>query len=161
MSIFMCAEGVAGSATHSDYEGWIELERVYFPGVSTPASHAVGQGRNKVTELPTFGQIALVKMADASSNRWFRYATSTQFLPSVQIDFVSSGNPAELYQRYVLTDAIVTHFSEAQGHADHRAQEFITLAYNQIEKTIVPYDSEGNAGTREIVGYHLAEAKAL
>ncbi len=161
MSIYMKADGISGSVTHSGYEGWIELERVYFPGVSTAVSHRVGQGKNKVTELPTFEPIALVKTADASSNRWFRYGASTQFLPSVQIDFLSSGNPAELYQRYVLTDAIVTHFSETQGQADHRAQEFITLAYNEIEKTLVPYDSAGNATAREIVGYHLAEAKLL
>ena len=161
MSIFLKASGITGSATQQNYNGAVPIERLYFLGVSVPVSNRVGQGMNKCADMPSFGEIALVKLADDSSNKWFQYAHDGTVIPSVEIDFLTTGNPGEKYQQYKLSDVHVTHYSETQGTSDHRGQEYITLAYNQIEKTWIGRDAAGNSQSPNTTGYNLADAKSL
>jgi type VI protein secretion system component Hcp len=112
MSIYMKADGISGSVTHSGYEGWIELEHADFTGISQGIEHVVGRMNNRVSSFPTFGQVEIFKSVDESSLKLFQAACSAKVIPTVQIDFVTSADPGFTFESIELSDVIFSFYQE-------------------------------------------------
>ena len=161
MAIYMKIPGVYGEVTNSDFHAWIDLDSVNFTGITTPTNDIVGRGTSRAVTIPRFGAIAITKAVDKSSIALFEAAHSGKTFPSVEIDFVTTGDPAFAYEKIKLTNVMVTHYSEQKSSEDSRPQEFITLAYEQIEKTYIPRDAENVAQSPITSGFSLPQAKSM
>ena len=161
MAIFMRIDGITGSATHSGYEGWIELEHVDFTGITQAVEHVVGRAANRVSSFPSFGQVEIMKHVDDSSLALFQGASSAKVFPSVEIDFVTSGDPSFTYEEIVLTDVIFSFYQELNSRGAHKPLELLNLHYTEIQKTYYPRGADNTAGSPQRAGYDLVAGKKL
>lgn len=161
MAIYMQIQGVKGEVTNSNFSGWIDLDNVHFLGITTPTNDIVGRGTSRAVTIPRFGEIAITKPVDSSSVPLFEAAHNGKTFSSVEIDFVTTGNPAFTYEKIKLTNVMVTHYSEQKSANDSRPLEFITLAYEEIEKTYIGRDAANNPQSPVKSGYNLPQAKSM
>ncbi len=161
MSIYVKLDGISGDITTQGYQGWVECLHMYFGGASKKVSTTVGDTNNRVQSRPYFAEIALVKHSDCSSPNIFAAAHSSQPLDKIEIQFVATNDNPAPYEKYVLTNAYISHVSREFSVGQDRPLEFLTINFEKIETTYYPHNSEGQMGSPISSGYNLAEAVAM
>ena len=159
MAIYMKISGVTGSVTTKGYEGAIEVSELDFAGVKVPMQMMVGKAVNRALSEPHFGQVSIIKNLDKSSNAFFEAAHNGQAFASLEFDYVSTGATPVQYSKIMLTNAMVSHYSEQNvGSATEMPKEVIRFCYTKISRTFVPRDSTGQAGSPLTTGYDIEQA---
>lgn len=161
MAIFMNIDGIHGSVTHASYRGWIELKHFDFTGITQHVEHVVGRMNNRVSSFPSFGQIEIYKQVDDSSLKLFQAASSAKVIPTIEIDFVTSGDPGFTYEEIELTNVIISHYQEVHSAGAQLPLERMNLHYTEIQKTYIPRGANNTAGAPQRAGYDLAAGKKL
>ena len=161
MSIYMKADGIIGGVTSIGYAGMTEVSEVAFDGISNGANTVVGQDSDRITRRPHVGKVRLVKSADKSSHHFFQAAHKGTVIDSIELYYVTAGNPPFTYQKIKLTNPIVSHYSSEHNNESQTATEYITLDYTAIEQTFIPRDEKNNPQSPLISGYDLPTAKSL
>ena len=161
MAIFMRVDGITGSATHSGYEGWIQLKHFDFTGINQAVEHVVGRMSNRVSTFPSFGQIELYKQVDDSSLGLFQAASTAKVIASVEIDFVTSGDPSFTYEELVLSNVIFSRYQEVHSDGAQLPLERLNLHYTEMQKTYYPRGADNTAGSPQRAGYDLVAGKKL
>ena len=161
MGIYMKATDMQGNVTAQNFQNWIELESVHFGGISNAVSTKPGNSQNRVSGHPMVGDISIVKSSDSSSIALFEAANGQKVIPSVEIDFVSSGNPAFVYEKLKLTNVLISAHSFEHASEMGKTIEFYTLNSETIERTYIPRTAANTVGNPQISGYNLSTARKM
>ena len=161
MQIYVNWKDFEGSVSTKDYAGWSQAKSVEFGGVGNSTSRDVGSQQDRLQSLPEFRHVVITKESDKSSVPLFERAHSRQTLDEVIIELVTTGDPARTNQRMILTDALVSHFSDSYTQGQNRAQEIIGLSYTTIQRFHMAYDETGQASSPIVSGYDLVQAQPL
>ena len=111
MAIYMRAGKIKGNVTTKDYEEWVEINHFSYPGVSNTFDTPIGKTGDRITRRPDFSEIIVTKFADVSSAYFFERAFSGDVTDTIDIHFVSTGNPPETYEQWQLKNVLISHFS--------------------------------------------------
>ncbi len=161
MALYLKMDGAQGAVTAKGFEGQIELQDVEFAGVSNSVHMQVGQKLDRFNTKPSFGQVALLKHLDASSQVFFEAAHSGKVIPSIDISTVQTGDPNFMVAKLTLKDVVVTHYSDKQSDGTGKPLELVGLAYTQMQRTYVPRGSDGAAGSQSVSGFDVETATKL
>jgi type VI secretion system secreted protein Hcp len=157
MAIYMQMGGVPGTATDSDFTGWVVLTSVHW-GIHVDVSTTVGASGNrlsagKITPSDVSMQkefdlatVPLLKLAFAGTN------TATATIAITQ----QATNSGAAYLTYTLTDVIVSSFNQGSG-ADGTPTDSFTLNFSKVEIKASPTDMTGQP-VNSIGGYDFAKS---
>ncbi len=160
MAMYMNFDGAKGNATAKGYENWVELNDVEFAGVRASVGMEVGQKMDRFHSKPAFGEVVIGKGLDGASQKLFEAAHSGAVIPSLEIDYVMTGDPNFTYSKLKLTNVAVTHFGD-RNSGNGKPQEVVRLAYTQMSRTYVPRNSAGSAGSQSVSGFDVENATKL
>jgi len=158
MAIYIKMDTISGNVTSEGYENWIEAKHVRFPGISTQVSNNTGNGYSRITGKPYFGELTVIKQTDNSTTTLFENAHSGKVIGTVEIDFVSTSNPPQAYEKFKLTNVIISHFSKEHHEGGGLPVEFIKLNYTKIEHTYIPRNSANQLQSPQVTGYDIEQA---
>jgi type VI secretion system Hcp family effector len=162
MAIYLKIPDVSGSVTTQGYTGWTEVDDLEFAGVDAPAKMQVGQATDRNSNRPTFGQITILKQQDKTSMALFEAVHSGENFNELEFNYVSSGSSPTTYGKLILKDAMVTHYSDRHnGEAKGMPRELVRFAYNQIQRTFTPRNSDNKLGSPLSTGYDIEKAAKL
>lgn len=162
MAIYIMFDGISGDVTTQNYQKWCEVSDIDFTGIHHAINNIIGKAEDRITTRPHFGEIALIKESDSSSIHLFEHSYSGKVIPKVEIHFVSTGNPPTAHTKYLLTNVIISHYSERHFNGSNAMpQEKIRLNYETIQKTYIPRNAQNQLGSPLISGFNLPKASAL
>jgi type VI secretion system secreted protein Hcp len=159
--------GIAGDATESGFEHWINLTRFSWgPAVDRTIRTETGRARNREHAQPHIKDITIEKEFDHSTGRLLKELCSVPKAKDAKIAFVRTnpdgGDPAT-YLQYTLSDALLSGVritnAEAAGHGANRPTETWTLNFTQIAIEVKQLDEANNAGAAFHFKYNLATGK--
>ncbi len=161
MALYLKMDGAQGAVTDKGFECQIELQDVEFAGVCNSVQMQVGQKLDRFNTKPKFGQVAILKYLDASSQVFFEAVHSGKVIPSLDISTVQTGDPSFLISKLTLKNVAVTHFSDKQSDGSGKPLEMIGISYTQMQRTYVPRGSDGTAGSQSVSGFDVEAATKL
>ena len=160
MAIYMKIPGVKGGVNVAGYKDSVELLDAEFGGIENPTHMQVGKSRDRFSGVPMFSEVAILKHSDVSTTPLCSAAHNGQVFPTIEIHHVKIGKQPVAELKMVLTNAVVTHYSN-RSQQGGKVLESIRLSYSKIEHTFVPRDSSGKIGVASTVGYDLEAAQQL
>jgi type VI secretion system secreted protein Hcp len=129
VAIYMKYGALLGDVGESGHANWIELTSVSW-GLNRPVSNPAATSDARVVSAPRVTELVITKDEDVASIPLIQEALGGSPV-AVQIDFVrTGGDKAEVYYTIMLTDALLTAFSQA-GSGD-RPAESLTLNFTAI-----------------------------
>lgn len=158
MAIYLKADGINGNVSTQGYQGWVEINKFRFNGISQTVEQRTGRLKDRIQGMARFGNIIVQKNADSSTSAWFSYAHSSNVIPTVEIEFLTTSSPSFTYQTFKLTNAFVSHFSQEHAQIDDHPQELLILAYETVQISYIPRGVDNLAGSPSKAGYDLAQA---
>ncbi len=78
----------------------------------------------------------------------------------MDISYVMTGSPNFMFAKLTLKNVVVTHYSDMNSGTG-KPEELIRLAYTQMQRTFVPRDSTGAAGSQSVSGFDVETATKL
>ena len=158
MSMYMKCKGIVGDVTASNYQQWIQLIKMQLH-MKTPVHTKIGSVTDRVKGKPVIGEVDIIKKSDISSVNLMEHMLDSSVIPTVNIDICHSGKELAPHEQYLLSNVIVSEYSEIQ-HPDHNQPlEWIRLNFTKIEKTHTQYASDGRTKTPVRTAYDLAQGK--
>ena len=155
MAIYLKIAGIDGDATHKGHEKWIDVQSFQW-GVGRGISTPVGSAAKREASEPSVSEVTITKSMDSSSVKLFQEAT-TGSAKDYKIDFVSTGDPGDLYLQVELTNTLISGYSISSG--GDRPTESVSLNFTKVQFKYVDFDQNHKPGTPVIGGYDLATAK--
>lgn len=137
MALFMKFGDIKGSATEEHHKEWISINSFQF-GVGRGISSPTGASADREASLPSVSEIVVTKEQDASSGPLFNQALGLADSVDVTIDFISTGKEDTPYLQYLLTDVLISGFSQSSG--GDRPSESLSLNFTKIEMKIAGSD---------------------
>jgi type VI protein secretion system component Hcp len=162
MAIYLKVPSVTGGVTTQGFKGWIEVDDLDGPSVSSHVKMKTGSAVNRYSSTPQFEHITFIKVQDGSSNDFFAATHNGTVFSTVEFNYVSTGTAPVVYSKLVLYNAMITSYSERHsGSSTGQPQELITLAFTKMEKTFIPRDGANQSGSPSTTGYDIENAKRL
>ena len=157
-NVYMKVDGVKGSVTAQNYQGWLELMSSSF-GLTKHAPMKVGNMNDRTTSPPEFRELQIYKMLDAGSNALFSKSVSDRATTQVEIHIV---DPAKqhAYYKLVLNDVVFSYY-HLHVYEDMLPFESLKLSYAKLQQTYVHQDSMGKLLPPSHAGYDLAKTEKL
>jgi type VI secretion system secreted protein Hcp len=152
MAIYMKLQGINGSVTTKGYENWVAVREVEFGGVGFKMRNTPGNKNTRIQSPATFGDFTLIKTPDASSVPLFEKANTAQLIAQVEIQYLTSESTPMVYTKYVLTNVLVSHYSEMNGGGRSANLERLRLNYETIQKTYIPILANNTPGSQLVSG---------
>ncbi len=157
MSIYLKFTGIDGEATASGYEKQINIASFQF-GVGRGISTQVGAGQKREASHASVSEITLTKTLDSSSTKLLKAATIDRAGVDAVITFVTTGDTAQAYLTYTLTDTLVSGYSISSG--GDRPMETFSLNFTKFETSYTGTGEDNKATGPARFGYDLSTAKA-
>ncbi len=161
MAIYCKIPNVSGDVSTTNFKNWIQIDDIEFAGASKSAEMKVGKSIDRNIGFPKFSQVTVIKTMDSSSNALFQALHDNRVFNYIEFNYVSSGNTPSIYGKLILHHVMVTHFGDKHNSEAQRPRELIRLAYTQMQRTVIPHDNTGKAGSADIAGYDLEAAKKM
>jgi type VI secretion system secreted protein Hcp len=162
MAIYLKIPSTSGNVTTEGFKNWIEVSDIEFSGVSAPVNMQIGNSINRNSSRPKFGEVTIIKNQDQSSNVLFDAVHSGQSFDQVEFNYTSTGSQSVVYGKLILTNAMVTHYSDSHhGDAQGTPQEIVRFAYTKMQRTVVPRDATNKPGSPNSAGYDLEKATKI
>lgn len=158
MAIYVKYDGIEGDVTHESHKNWIDVSSLQF-GVGRAISTPSGRAANRESSEPSISEITMTRELDKSSPKLFIEAVTGKVGRKVQIDFVSTGSPGNIYLTYTLTDTMVSGYS-VSANGNDRPTESISLNFAKIEMKYTPHDANHKAQAPIAAFYDLATTKS-
>jgi type VI secretion system secreted protein Hcp len=157
MAIYMKYDGINGAVTHKGHEKWIEVTSFSF-GVGRGISTPVGSAADRESSAPSISEVVVTKEMDAASTELFKQSTAGADGKTVEICFVSTGDPGTTFAKYTLEDTLISGYSVSGG--GERPSESISLNFTKVMFEMTSHDDKNKADSPIRVSYDLATAKA-
>ena len=148
MPIYMQIDGIKGDATEEGHKEWLRVDSVQF-GVGRAIATPVGAAKDRETSQPSVSDITVSRPQDGASAQLFQEACVGNKGKTVQIDFLTTGDPAETYFTIKLTNTLVANYSLSSG--GDKPTEALSLNFTKIE-----YDYKGSKEDRTAGGQKRA-----
>ena len=158
--IYMKLSNAQGSVTEKHHQGWIAVDRYRFC-MSRFTNMQTGNIKNRVSGSPVLGEIEMAKRLDESSIDLFDTLLSGKAISECQLDICHAGDGAKIYSQYILNNVMVSHYEEGNDGFDGQNREFIRLAYTEIQRKFIPYDSSDKPGSPLVTGYQLNQTARM
>lgn len=155
MAIYLKIDGIPGDATHKGHEKWINVDSLQW-GAGRAVSTPVGSAGKREASEPSISEVTMTKSMDTASVKLFQEAV-TGAAKDYKIDFISTGDPGDLYLQIELTNALISGYSISSG--GDRPSESINVNFTKVQFKYVDFDQHHKPGTPVIGGYDLATAK--
>lgn len=161
MAIYLKADDIKGSVSTNGYKNWIHINELEFAGIANPTRIKVGQAMDRNLSQPNFGQVIFMKPMDSSTVAFFEAAHSGKVFKQMEFDYVSAGDQPKVYGKVVLSNAVVTHYSDKHSDSLQRPMELIRVSYSKIEKTVIAQDVNNKPMSPMTTGYDLEQAAGV
>ena len=158
--IYMQLSNAQGSVTEKHHQNWIAIERYRF-SMARYTNMKTGNFKNRINGLPVFGELEIVKPADKSTIDLFDTLLSGKAIKECQLDICHGGDGGRVYSQYILNNVMVSHYEEGNDGANGDNREFIRLAYTEIQRKFIPYDSSDKPGSPLVTGYQLNQTARM
>ena len=150
----MKISSIQGGVSTTGYENQIQLEGINFQ-VERDIHSRVGSSTSREGSLPKLDKFIVTKFADKASAELLKAAVSGKAIPTVTVNFVTTGSNPETYLTYELTDVIVASYlveeddiaaiENPDAKLPQKPIEKIALDFTQMQLEFTEYDSGGNA----------------
>lgn len=155
MPIYLKVGDIKGDATQEDHEDWTDIKASHWC-ITRNFSGVPGSMRNREAKEPTISEFIVSKAYDSSSVNLIKQAFVGNESKTVQIHFVSTGNPGETYLEFTLYNTILSHYSFECD--DGRPYENIRLNFTKIEINDKSTDVDNKKKSQSVINYDLAKA---
>ena len=160
MPIYMNIDGVPGEVTAKGYQNWIEIDSLAFD-VERNIRMRVGKTDSPEKTIPTFSKLELTKKVDKASPLLFEKLCKGRGIPEIKIELCYTDQNLSAYSKYVLSEAIISQYSDMSYAEEGVNIEKLKLSFTKIEKTFIPRDSFNKTESPIISGYNLTKAETL
>jgi type VI secretion system secreted protein Hcp len=159
--MFMHYGDILGDSTaegHKGSDGWVEITSFKF-GVNREVSAPTGGSADRESSAPTVREVIITKPADSSSIGWMDAILEGEGVDAV-IDFCKTDKKQlEVYQYYVLNNAMVTDYDvSTQGD---RPTETITISFTKFLYGFNRMDATNAEDNNAVIGYDVGQAKVV
>lgn len=158
MALFLQAEGIKGSATEEHHTDWISINSFQW-GVGRGISSPTGASSDRETSLPSVSEIVITKEYDASTSDLLKWALGGAEGKNVEIHLITTGHEDEPIIKYILTDTLVSGFSQSSG--GDGMMESLTLNFVKIEMTTMQVGADLETKSPVTVGWDMAAQKVV
>ncbi|MGK7862566.1 Hcp family type VI secretion system effector [Falsiroseomonas sp. E2-1-a4] len=158
MAIFIKYGDLAGEATATGYEKWMEVQSLQW-GVGRGISSGVGGGSKREASAPSVSEIVVTKTMDAISPLMLKEAIGGD-AKTVKIDMTQTDASGKhiAYQKYILTNTLVSGYSLSSG--GDRPSESLSLNFTKVDSEYLKVDDKFKSTTTGHVIYDIASAKS-
>jgi len=158
MAIFIKYGDLAGEATATGYEKWMEVQSLQW-GVGRGISSGVGGGSKREASAPSVSEIVVTKTMDAISPLMLKEAIGGD-AKTVKIDLTQTDASGKhiAYQKYILTNTLVSGYSLSSG--GDRPSESLSLNFTKVDSEYLKVDDKFKSTTTGHVIYDIASAKS-
>ncbi len=156
MAIYLKYGDITGDVTEADHTGWVECDNASLI-VKRRITTSPGQGKNRESTAPSVGALVLTTKTDKTSPQIFELACAGKG-ETARIHFVrTTQNGLETYMEYILSNALVSHYSVYCGAK--RPRETLFLNYTHIEMVYKTYDERHLPSGSVMGNYDIAQAR--
>jgi type VI secretion system secreted protein Hcp len=143
MAGYIKFDGIDGEAADKDHKGWSDLES-FSQALSRPGGSGTGVARRSGDVI--LEDILCTKALDKSSPKIAEAVCNGKVFPKVELHLTASytGAGRVTYYAYELKNVLVTNYGiSGSGQSDSRAQENISLNFEEIKVTYTETDEAG------------------
>lgn len=155
LDLFLRLDGVTGDATDVWHRGEIVLTGYSFDFNQSATARVGGAGAGRVTISP----FTVTKMTDSSSPRLALATASGQHFREATITVRRPGTEPFEFLRFVLTDVVVSGFSQDTAATGSQPMETVQLTFATIEMIYTPQTPTG-AGTPVRMKWNVLQNRA-
>ncbi|NKE46929.1 type VI secretion system tube protein Hcp [Roseomonas frigidaquae] len=158
MAIFIKYGDLAGEATATGYEKWMEVQSLQW-GVGRGISSGVGGGSKREATAPSVSEIVVTKTMDAISPLMLKEAIGGD-AKTVKIDLTQTDASGKhiAYQKYILTNTLISGYSLSSG--GDRPSESLSFNFTKVDSEYLKVDDKFKSTTTGHVIYDIATAKS-
>ena len=160
MAIFMKINGITGSVSAKQFEGWIALDSLS-QGMSRAMKALVaGEVKNRTPGRNAFQEFSIQKSVDSASSALFSKACQSEFIPEVIIRCVKTQKEVlQTYLEYTLENVLISRIDKHITTND--ASESLSLSYTKIHERFIPTASSGQSASPSSAGYNIETAEVI
>lgn len=141
LDAFIKFDGVEGEVMHEDYKGWCDL-RALSQSIEGP-ERIVGRSRASIGEAQ-LSDIMILKRLDKASPKLAEACCDGKTFASVQIEFTKVLETLQVFYRYELKNAFISHYRIDMGNGVEAGSEEVALGFESITVSYTPFDASGN-----------------
>lgn len=158
MAIFIKYGDLAGEATATGYDKWMEVQSLQW-GVGRGISSGVGGGSKREATAPSISEIVVTKTMDAISPLMLKEAIGGD-AKTVKIDLTQTDASGKhiAYQKYILTNTLISGYSLSSG--GDRPSESLSFNFTKVDSEYLKVDDKFKSTTTGHVIYDIATAKS-
>ncbi len=158
MAIFIKYGELAGEATATGYEKWMEVNSLQW-GVGRGISSGVGGGSKREATAPSISEIVVTKTMDAISPLMLKEAIGGD-AKTVKIDLTQTDASGKhiAYQKYILTNTLISGYSLSSG--GDRPSESMSFNFTKVDSEYLKVDDKFKSTTTGHVIYDISAAKS-
>jgi type VI secretion system secreted protein Hcp len=158
MAIFIKYGALAGEATATGYEKWMEVNSLQW-GVGRGISSGVGGGSKREATAPSISEITVTKTMDAISPLMLKEAIGGD-AKEVKIDLTQTDASGKhiAYQKFILTNTLISGYSISSG--GDRPSESLSFNFTKVDSEYLKVDDKFKSTTTGHVIYDIAAAKS-
>ncbi|MCL2714026.1 MAG: type VI secretion system tube protein Hcp [Alphaproteobacteria bacterium] len=162
MPIYLQLGSIKGQTTDEKHKEQMEIEAIHW-NVSRAISMTAGSMEEREHSQPTFSEIVLTKLGDASSVELFQRASGGQGGEKAVISLATPGAKGESgatdYIKYELDNALISNYTV--NSSGDRPVETIRLSFTKMQITYLPQKTDGSRGQGQKVGsYDISTSTA-
>jgi type VI secretion system Hcp family effector len=161
MSIYLHIQGLQGNVSTQDYKNWINIHDLDFAGVTRPSNITWGETTGRNHNIPRLGEITVIKDTDTVSNTLLQAIIDAKVFPKFEFHRVTEGSPNTVYGKIILSNVIVTHYSNKQHSNSTRPQDLIRLSYTQLQQTVIPISHDNRSRSPHTTGIDIEKAQKM
>jgi type VI secretion system secreted protein Hcp len=151
-------KSVAGDATATGWENWIELNSFQF-GAGRGISSPTGGSADRESSAPSISEVTVTKDQDSSTGPLLTAALQGEGV-TVIIEFVKTAQGQLVkYMKYTLTNTMISGWSTSSG--GDRPSESISLNFTKFEVDPTTIDATGKTSNAKPVTYDVGQAKVV
>ncbi len=155
--IYMKVPEMPGNVTTQGYEKWIALQSFDF-AIRNHLPMQVGKVADRDSSYPAPTELAITKILDKSSNKFFEASCSHKVVGTVEIHVCTTGSKATPYMKYTLDNVMVGDYHHAVG-ANGKPTELVGLNYTKMTLSYIEQNAQGQAAAPFVSGYDLEAGK--
>lgn len=156
MAIYMKYASIKGEVPQTTHKDWIEVQSFQW-GVGRGVGQGLGGGSQRESSAPTCSEVVVTKVFDISSPLLLKEALGGKAV-EVKVEITQTDNSGKhvAFQKYVLTDTLISGYSISSGGA--RPAESISLNFLKIDSEYLNIDDKFASKTTGHVVYDIAKA---
>ncbi len=158
-SLYMQIEALPGESRdslHQGDSGWTVIQ-TFSHGLTQVISVDPSASGGRAAGQVQVGEITISKPLDITSPGLNQYCCTAKAIPTIIFEFCRATGEKECYQRYTISNAIVSNVSIAAAQGEDRPSESVSFAFTEIKWEFTRVSQTGEVGDTYEASWNLTK----